>query len=505
MRISKSIKGSGFFFFQEDPSLKIFGKLKISRSGEILLRLRGNEAVPESHPLFDFMKFSADPNNPPFKRPPIRSEAIIGEIKSKRGHKTGIRLESDKFFDPQRFQFPFLFIQFPHSFLDESKEWSITLKADTGFLSEYSRERLAESPSFTTIRLGFNNLDEWSTIKGLSLRDRNSDKEGKSISRKNASIDADLPEDLSFSITEGLDIKMEFSSHWELYDNRHRHIKQQVHIILSSTSSEPIKAFQRIIDPINKFFCFATNGSTHLDLIEGFIQESEPHEGIRTFYQSFPPVGKNRTVTSEQEMLFLYKDWGNKKGISDKFEEAIVLWIVCSLNYKQVFDLYFDSVFSFGQDLPEKFLKLCRGLEHLHRLMTEDDKTRHPNPFLNKRLREVMLSAPHCGGLLGEIKDFSDICTHVRNYYTHLDRKRIDKKLKECNEIVNNCVVDCIENEIDLEILYLKLKFLFQVQFLAMIDLEKKIEEIMNLNPLLFKLEQLDHRKQLYGDDPSRT
>ena len=151
MRISKPIKGSGFFFFQEDPSLKIFGKLKISKSGEILLRLRGNEAVPESHPLFDFMKFSADPNNPPFKRPPIRSEAIVGEIKSKRGHKTGIRLESDKFFDPQRFQFPFLFIQFPHLFPDESKEWSITLKADTGFLSEYSRERLAESPSFTTI------------------------------------------------------------------------------------------------------------------------------------------------------------------------------------------------------------------------------------------------------------------------------------------------------------------------------------------------------------------
>ena len=106
---------------------------------------------------------------------------------------------------------------------------------------------------------------------------------------------------------------------------------------------------------------------------------------------------------------------------------------------------------------------------------------------------------------LGEIKNFSDICTHVRNYYTHLDRKRIDKKLKECNEIVNDCVVDCIENEIDLEILYIKLKFLFQVQFLAMIDLEKKIEKIMNLNPLLFKLEQLDHRKQLYGDDPSRT
>ena len=116
MRISKSIKGSGFFFFQEDPSLKIFGKLKISKSGEILLRLRGNEAVPESHPLFDFMKFSADPNNLPFKSPPIRSEAIVGEIKSKRGHKTGIRLESDKFFDPSAFNFPFCFFNFPFCF-----------------------------------------------------------------------------------------------------------------------------------------------------------------------------------------------------------------------------------------------------------------------------------------------------------------------------------------------------------------------------------------------------
>ena len=204
-------------------------------------------------------------------------------------------------------------------------------------------------------------------------------------------------------------------------------------------------------------------------------------------------------------MLFLYKDWGSKKGISDKFEDVIKYWVLFSHRYKKVFDLYFDSEFSFGQNLSERFLKLYRGLEHLHRLATEDDETRPPNPFLNKRLREVMLSAPHCDGLLGEIEDFSDVCTHVRNYYTHLDRKRIDKTLKECNETVNDCVIACIENEVDLEILYLKLKFLFQVQFLAIIDLKDKTEEIMNLNPLLFKLEQLDHRKQLYGDDPSRA
>ena len=495
MRISKSIKGSGFFFFQEDPSLKIFGKLKISKSGEILLRLRGNEAVPESHPLFDFMKFSADPNNPPFKRPPIRSEAIVGEIKSKRGHKTGIRLESDKFFDPQRFQFPLLFLQFPLLSPGESKEWSITLKAETVFLSEYSRERLAESPSFTTIRLGFNNLDEWSTIKGLSLRDRSSDKEGKSVS-----IDADLPKDLSFSIFEDLDFKMEFLPLFRLYDHRHGDIKQKVYISLISKSPKPIKAFKEVISSVNKFFCFATNGPVHLDLVEGFLQESESCEGIRIFYQSFPPVGKDRTVTHVQEMLFLYKDWGDKKGISDKFEDAIVRWLECSyILYKRVFDLYFDSEFSFGQNLSERFLKLCRGLEHLHRLTNKSD------PSLTKKLRKLMLRVPHCDYLLGEMENFSDICAHVRNYYTHLDRGSLNKQLTKCNELVKDCVIECIEDEGNLEILYLKLKFLFQVQFLVMIGLRDNVEEIMNLNPLLLKLGQLDHRKHLYGDDPSRT
>ena len=500
MRISKPIKGSGFFFFQEDPSLKIFGKLKISKSGEILLRLRGNEAVPESHPLFDFMKFSADPNNPPFKRPPIRSEAIVGEIKSKRGHKTGIRLESDKFFEPQRFQFPFLFLRFSHLFPGESKEWSITLKAETIFRSEYSREILTESPSFTMVKLGFNNLNEWSTIKGLSFGDRTSEIGGKSIS-----IHANMPEDLSFPITKGLDFKMEFSPDWKLDDHRYGHIKQQIHIILSSTSPEPIKAFQRIIDPINKFFCFATNGSTHLDLVEGFHQESKAHEGVRIFYQSFPPAGKNRTVTRVQEMLFLYKDWGDKRGISDEFEKAIVRWIIWSLEYKQVFDLYFDSEFSSGQNLLDSFLKLCRGLEHLHRLATEGDAKKESDLSLKERLKEIMLSAPHCDYLLGDIENFSDICAYVRNYYTHLDKKSLKKKLTKCNDLVRNCVIECIEDEVNLEILHLKLKFLFQVQFLTMIDLKDKTEEIMNLNPLLFKIEQLDHRKQLYGDVPSRT
>ena len=207
MRISKSIKGSGFFFFQEDPSLKIFGKLKISKSGEILLELRGNDAVPKSHPLFDFTDLSANSTDRPFRSPLIKSEAIVGEIKSRRGHKTAIRLESDNFFDPWHSQislFPFPI------------EWSITLRAETAFLSEYSRERLIESPLFTEIRLGFNNLNEWSTIKGLSFKDRTAETGGKSIS-----INADLPEDLSFSITKGLDFKMEFSPHWKLDDYRY--------------------------------------------------------------------------------------------------------------------------------------------------------------------------------------------------------------------------------------------------------------------------------------------
>ena len=322
---------------------------------------------------------------------------------------------------------------------------------------------------------------------------------------KNASIDADLPEDLSFSIPEGFDFKMEFSSHCELYDHRHGHIKQQIYIILASESPEPIKAFQRIIDPINKFFCFATNGSTHLDLIEGFLQGPESHEGVRIFYQSFPPVGKNRTVTRVQEMLFLYKDWGDKKGISDRFEEALVRWIGCSLKYKQVFDLYFDSEFSFGQNLLERFLKLCRGLEHLHRLTNKESGRKKSDPPLTKRLRKLMLRAPHCDYLLGEIENFSDICTHVRNYYTHLDRGSLNKQLTKCNELVKDCVIECIEDEGNLEILHLKLKFLFQVQFLVMIGLRGNVEEIMNLNPLILKLGQLDHRKHLYGDDPSRT
>ena len=496
MRISKPIKGSGFFFFQEDPSLKIFGKLKISKSGEILLRLRGNEAVPESHPLFDFVKFSADPNNPPFKRPPIRSEAIVGEIKSKRGHKTGIRLESDKFFDPQSFQFPLLFLRFPLLNPDD-EEWSITLKAETAFLSEYLIERLTENPSFTMIRLGFNNLNEWSTITGLSFKDSTSETGEKSVS-----IHANLPRDLSFSIPEGLDFKMEFSPHWEL-DYKYGHIKQQVHITLSSASPEPIEAFQRITDSINRFFCFATNGSTHLDLVEGFRQESKSHEGVRIFYQSFPPMGKDHTVTSVQEMLFLYKDCRDKKGISDKLEEAIVQWIECSQKYKQVFDLYFDSEFSFGQDMPERFLKLYRGLEHFHGLAIEDYEAKRPDP--DKRLREIMSNVPHYGSLLGKIEDFSAICTHVRNYYTHLDRKSLDKSLKKRNDVVKNCVIGCIENDIDLEILHLKLKFLFQVLFLVMMNLKDKIEGIMGLNTLLLTLEWLDHRKKLYDDDSSRA
>ena len=97
MKNSKSIKGSGFFTFEEESTVEIFGKLKISKLGEIFLELMGNDAVPQTHPLFNFMEF---PTNPPFRRPPIRSEAIVGEIRSKRGRNIAIRLESNRYFDP---------------------------------------------------------------------------------------------------------------------------------------------------------------------------------------------------------------------------------------------------------------------------------------------------------------------------------------------------------------------------------------------------------------------
>ena len=93
-------------------------------------------------------------------------------------------------------------------------------------ISDVIIERLTENPSFTMIRLGFNNLNEWSTITGLSFKDSTSETGEKSVS-----IHANLPKDLSFSITEGLDFKMEFSPHWEL-DYKYGHIKQQVHITL---------------------------------------------------------------------------------------------------------------------------------------------------------------------------------------------------------------------------------------------------------------------------------
>ena len=271
MKNSKSIKGSGFFTFEEEPTVEIFGKLRISKLGEIFLELMGNDAVPQTHPLFSFMEFTT---NRPFRRQPIRSEAIVGEIRSKRGRNIAIRLESNRYFDPQRYQIPLLF----------PDVWSITLKAEMAFLSKYSRKILTESPSFKMIRFRLNNLNEWSTIRALSMRERASKVGGKSIS-----IDADLPEDLSFPITKGLDFKMQFSHHYKLYDYRRAYMKQQVYLTLVSTTPQCIGDFQQIIDPITKFFCFTTNGSAHLDFVEGFRQKSESHQGVRIFYRGFSP------------------------------------------------------------------------------------------------------------------------------------------------------------------------------------------------------------------------
>ena len=461
MQLSKPIEKSGVFWLPEDTENRVPGILRISESGKVTLEISYS------------LNSSEGPSGFPLEGPENRNlNRVVGIIDNN-------SITLDECFYKDR-----------NTSLTGGVSTSI-IYANRAFIGvNYDEE---EKISFSEIIFSIDSLDEWLSISGFRVE--SNWKENGDL--ENASIHFSPPEEISFNLPDGIELKFIFLWSWNSTEVR---INQKAYISLKSKKLRPIEYFLDLVSKLHNFLCFAIDKTVSLDSVTGYSSEitQEIWEGkkdeiqIEGYYRSVP-YSEIETEIHWSDMLFSYKE------VADEFEEILTKWIENYEIYGPAFNLYFASVFSGQKYLEWKFLSLAQGIETLHRRnsqemeMPEEEfikikenvlevipdekqkwlavRLKHANELsLRKRIKQMIKPFKDLFGNGRERDLFIRKVVDTRNYLTHYD-SGLETEAASRKSLWKLCM---------------KLEALFQLHFLRLIGMDiESIKSIANKNPTL--------------------
>lgn len=458
MRLSKPIEKPGFFWLPEDTENRVPGILRISESGKVTLEISY------------FLNFSGGktkkfPPGFPLEGPENRNlNRVVGIIDNDL-----ITLDECFYKDGN---------------LTGGVSTS-TIYANRAFIgANYDEE---EKISFSEIRFSIDGLDEWLLVSGFQVEPNRKENGGL----ENVSIHFSPPEEISFNLLGGLELKLIFSWFRSSYNSTEVLINQKAYISLKSKELRPIEYFLDLVSKLHNFLCFAIDKTVSLDSVTGYSSEMV-ETPIKVYYQSIP-YSETETEIHWSDMLFIYKE------VADQFEEILTKWIENYEIYEPAFNLYFVSVFGGQKYLEGKFLSLAQGIETLHRRssqemeMPEEEfikikksvlevtpsekqewlavRLKYANELsLQKRIKQMIKPFKDLFGNGRERGSFIRKVVDTRNYLTHYD-SGIETKAASRESLRDLCM---------------KLEALFQLHFLRLIGMDSEsIKSIANKNPTL--------------------
>lgn len=446
MRLSEPIEKPGFFWLPKDAQNKLPGILCISESGEITLTVNY------------FWNPGLD----------ARSDRIVGIIDSD-------RITLDECFPKKR-----------NTYLGGVS--TATIHAKRAFIGVNYGE--GKEVTFSKLTFSVDGLDEWLAISGIKVEDNWEDRSG--------SIHHNLPKDIAFNLPNGMELKFTFQHNSSLPSIpivTEAKITQKAYISLISKELRPIDDFLDLVFKLQHFLCFAIDKPVSIDSITGFsneitreIEPKEKYEIPIKVYDPRRPYSETRPEIYSFHMIFIYED------VADQFEKILTKWLENYEISEPAFNLYFASM-SGGHKLESKFLSLAQGIETLHsrtsqevqmpkkefsnlkdeilKAISDDDqkrwieeKLRYANELsLRKRLKQMLEpfkdlfeNSKSRNAFIGKVVD-------TRNYFTHYDSSLESKAA----------------GGTDLRNLSMKLKALFQLHFLRLIEIDANtIKSIVN-------------------------
>lgn len=466
MRIAEQHIKSGYFWLPSQPENKIPGTLKIYDGGKIELEIIGNF----NNDLTSF-------------RDILTLQRIVGHIE-KEGYVT---LDACSYKEKSL------------SFGGISKSLLYIDKVLSGAHYEENEEL-----TFSTFQFSVEGLDEWLSICGIKV--------DHDFSNQTASINYEVPPEISFMLNNGL--KLSFTFSWTLPGYpifTEARITQKAYIKLSSEELRPLTDFTSTAYKITNFLCFALDETVSIRDVSVTSSElqTEISKGeyrpvsIKIFYRSLP-FSETSPKINWHSMLFRFPQ------IKDNVAEIFNNWLNAYELIEPSFNLYFASKTGVHKYLNGKFLSLVQGLETYHRrtsdetMMEEKEyealvssilqtcpsdkqdwlsgRLKHGNEInLSARLKKVVEPfKEHIGSSRSRSKMIRSI-VDTRNYFTHYD-----KSLK--NDAANGH---------DLWVLCMKMEAIFQLHFLKELGFtDEQIKAVVNNSDIKRKLEESNKKLQ---------
>lgn len=461
MRVLEEYKRTGYFWLPGKEEEKIPGILSIIDGGKIELEIVG---------LFD--------NNIDALNGDDNLSRIIGHVE-----KDGLVTLENCFYIKKNFPFGGI-----------SKSKVLVHQVLSG--AAWDKD---EKVTFNTLSFSVDCLDEWIGISGINV-DNDWDK-------RTATISYAPPESISFSLDNGMELKLCFAYTLPGFPIlKEAKITQRAYFEISSSSLRELSEFTALAYKITNLMCFAMDETVSIKTLSAKSSEimrevgdNQYPEAIKIYYQSIPYTEKEPS-RSLHDMLFTFAT------IKSNAKEIFNNWINAYEYLSPALGLYFSTKTGAQKYLDGKFLALAQGLETYHR-RTSDETLMEPKEFeilvntilegcpearvewlkgrlihgnemnLGKRLKKIIEpfkkhlgTSKYRSKLLREIVD-------TRNYLTHYNASLRGKAA----------------NGRDLRILCLKMELIFNLHFLKVVGLtDDEIENVVEkCRPLKRKINEI--------------
>ncbi len=420
MRVLEPLDVQGFFWLQAKPDEEIPGRLTVSGSGDISLRLLG---------IFDGgLSVKSD-------ELPI----ILGV--TERGKHVTL---ANCFYKNKSLRFPGIPVVDIYASL---------LLIGSHFANE-------DDLIFSKARFHIEGLDQWLGLTGISAK--------CDFEKQEAEITYKRPKQIDHQLDNGFTLSIQFN--WSaplgigIGNISKATITQKAVLCLETPNFRKFSELVDYVRQINNLLCLALDEpvaltSVHVsrpDIVEDTGGKKRPIE-IEVYYPSLPHPDTSPEI-HRQHMLFPYQE------VESNFGSVLSKWLDGYRQLEPAFNLYFAATTAKHAYLETQFLFLVQGLEALHRRMVGSENGK---VHLRKRLADLL--APLAKHFENDKKNealINDV-VKTRHYLTHYD-PALESQSKAGVDLWGLCT---------------KLEVLFELQLLRQVGFsDDQIDRIVNGN-----------------------
>ncbi len=360
MRLDEPIEKSGFFWFPEDPDVRVPGDLHISESGEVSLKVHIQDMSPSwNRVLNEHMSGEGS-----------ALDRILGTAAGQ-----GLITLDDCLvtnFSSSGF-YHYEFTMLPQLTL-------IGCHYEAG-----------EEVTFTEFNFSVEGIDEWLAVSGITVRHEFED--------LRTSVEIRALEEIHVGLPDGMGLKFKFRVTFPSPTMRitEAQVTQKAFVSLVSSEPRPLEYFASMAKKLRNFLRLAIGQPISMDSVTGYSPELVRTDGnggeykvpIQLHYRENGSSEKKQE-TSGLRMPFLYTD------IESQIEEILANWLHSYKVFGPALDGYFTAMANTSQYLEDEFLQLARGIETLHRRSSTD--TVMPKEEFEELVAHLVASSPNDSG-----------------------------------------------------------------------------------------------------------